>query len=426
MRSKNTIKNIIYTLLLQILTIACGFIIPKLIIKSFGSSVNGLVTSITQFLTYITLLESGFGPVVKSILYKPIANKDKSTIEEILKSSEKFFRKISYIFIAYIAILCFILPFIVSNEFDYAFTGSLILVISISTFAEYYFGMTYRLYLQAEQKTYIYAIIQIATLVLNTLLTVILIHFGASIHVVKLISASVFVLRPIIQNIYVKRKYKINLKNASGEYKIKQKWDGLAQHIAYVINNKTDIVILTICANLSEVSVYYIYLIIINSIKNLMQAFTDGVSASLGDMIAKEEYGILRKNFKKFTIIHGIISLIVYTITFILIIPFVSIYTKDITDTNYIRPIFAYIMVIAKFIETIRHPYNELIKSAGHFKQTKIGAWAEAIINIVLSLILVWKLGIIGVAIGTIVAITIRAIELIYHARKTILNKMVV
>ena len=68
MRSKKAIINIISSLVLQLVTVICGFIVPRLFIKSFGSNVNGLVTSITQFLAYITLLESGFGPVFKSIL----------------------------------------------------------------------------------------------------------------------------------------------------------------------------------------------------------------------------------------------------------------------------------------------------------------------------------------------------------------------
>ena len=152
MRTKKAIINILSTITLQLVTIICGFIVPRLIIDKFGSNVNGLINSITQFLAYITLLESGFGPVVKSVLYKPIAKKDKTTIQEILKTSEKFFRKIAYIFLAYIFALCILLPLVVSNEFDTIFTTSLVAIIAISTFAEYYFGMTYKLYLQAEQK----------------------------------------------------------------------------------------------------------------------------------------------------------------------------------------------------------------------------------------------------------------------------------
>ena len=93
MRSKKAIYNIVSTLVLQVVIVLYGFIVPKIIINKFGSDVNGLISSITQFLAYISLLESGFGPVVKAALYKPIANKDKKTIAGILKTSEKFFKE---------------------------------------------------------------------------------------------------------------------------------------------------------------------------------------------------------------------------------------------------------------------------------------------------------------------------------------------
>ena len=423
MRTKKTIINIISSVILQIVYIICGFVIPRLIISNFGSSVNGLVNSITEFLAYITLLESGFGPVVKSLLYKPIANKDKEKIKEILRASEKFFRKIAIIFLVYILLLCIIYPIIISGEFSNIFTISLVLIIAISTFAEYYFGMTYKLYLQAEQKTYVLSIIQILTLVLNVILIVVLIKFGASIHMVKFVSAIIFILRPILQNIYVKKKYKINLNATQDSYKIEQKWDGLAQHIAYVVHRNTDIVILTLFGNMAEVSVYSVYLLVINGVKSIVQSFTGGVDAIWGDMIAKGEQESLNKAFKKYENIYLIIATIAFGITFCLIIPFVTFYTKGITDVNYIRPVFAYLMVIAEYVWAIRQPYNDLVKAAGHFKQTRIGAWGEAISNIVISFILVWHFGIIGVAIGTLFAMSFRTIEFMYHTSKYILNR---
>lgn len=433
MRAKKTIINIISSVALQLITIICGFIVPRLIIGTYGSNVNGLIQSITQFLAYITLFESGFGPVLKSVLYKPIANKDKATIAEILKTSEKFFRKIAVIFLVYILVLCIVFPIIVNGEFSNIFTISLVLIIAISTFAEYYFGMTYKLYLQAEQKTYVISIIQISTLLINTIIIVALIKFGASIQVVKLVSAVIFVLRPIIQNLYVKKKYNINLKQAKninlkqakGDYKIEQKWDGLAQHIAFVVHQKTDIVIVTLCSNMAEVSVYSIYALIINKIKNLVQSFVGGVDAAFGDMLAKGEQDNLNRAFKKYENLYLTLATIVFSGTFCLIIPFVKFYTKGITDINYIRPLFAYIMVIAEFICIIRQPYNDLVKVAGHFKQTRIGAWIEAISNIVISLILVWQFGLVGVAVGTLFAMAFRTIEFMYHTSKYILNRSV-
>ncbi len=280
MRSKKAIKNIIASLLQQAITIICGLILPRAIIKTYGSSVNGLVSSITQFLAYIVLLEAGIGPVIKSVLYKPIANNDKEQIEKILKSAQRFFNVISYIFIAYLCVLCFVYPRLVNNEFSTGYTVSLLLIISISTFAEYFFGMVYNLYLQADQKTYVTTNIQSATTILNTVLCIVLIKLGMSIQIVKLVSAFVFVLRPILQNLYVRKKYNINLRNVKEKYELKQKWDGLVQHIASVIHDNTDVTLLTILGETKEISVYSVYLLVLKGIKSLAQSLVNGVIAS--------------------------------------------------------------------------------------------------------------------------------------------------
>lgn len=423
MRSKKAIKNIVSSLLLQLITVICGLILPRAIIGTYGSNVNGLISSITQFLAYITLLEAGIGPVIKSVLYRPIANKDKAQIEKILKSAQKFFDIISYIFIAYLIILCFVYPFLVNNEFSFGYTISLMIIISISTFAEYFFGMVYRLYLQAEQKTYITANIQTFTVVLNTIFSIILIKFGASIQIVKLVTAFIFVLRPLLQNIYVKKKYNINLKDVKEKYELKQKWDGLAQHIASVVHGNTDVTILTIFASTAEVSVYTVYLFVVNGVKNLVQAFTGGIDATFGDMHANNEHDKLNESFKNYEYFYYTIITIVFSCTLGLILPFIQVYTKGITDANYYRPLFGYLIVCAEYMWAIRLPYSSITLAVGHFKETQKGAWLEAIINIVLSVILVNKFGIIGVTIGTLVAMTIRTIEFMYHTSKYILKR---
>ena len=94
MRKKKLIWNTISSLVFQITTIICGFILPHLILHHFGSSINGLVNSITQFLAVITFLELGVGAVVQSSLYKPLADKDNEAISKIIVSANRFFRNI--------------------------------------------------------------------------------------------------------------------------------------------------------------------------------------------------------------------------------------------------------------------------------------------------------------------------------------------
>ena len=71
-RKKRLILNTCSSLIFQVITIVCGFILPRLILEAFGSAVNGLVNSITQFLAIISFLELGVGAVIQSSLYKPL------------------------------------------------------------------------------------------------------------------------------------------------------------------------------------------------------------------------------------------------------------------------------------------------------------------------------------------------------------------
>ena len=86
--------NILFSLLLQIVAVINSFITSKITINYFGSEINGLVSSINQFLNYISLLEGGVGAVIMAQLYKPIYENDKNKISDIISSSKKFFRQI--------------------------------------------------------------------------------------------------------------------------------------------------------------------------------------------------------------------------------------------------------------------------------------------------------------------------------------------
>lgn len=425
MRRKKAIYNLFTSIILQVVSIICGLIVPKLIISTYGSNLNGLINSITQFLAYITLLESGFGPVVLSILYKPIAKCDKNKIEKILKSAESFFRKISFIFVGYIIVLCIIYPIFINSNYDTLFTISLILIISISTFAEYFFGLTYNIYLQAEQQKYIISLIRLITTLINTIVICVLIKSNCSILLVKLISALIYSLRPILQNLYIKKKYNINLKEVKEKEVIKERWDGLSQHIAGTIYSNTDVTLLSFFGSLSEVSVYSVYNMIISSVKNFVSILTGSVEAGFGDMIAKNEKENLNKKFDIYEFIYFTTITIVYSCTSVLIVQFVKIYTNGITDANYIRNTFAFVLVTATFVHAIKSIYNTLAFTAGKFKETHKGSWVEAGSNLLISVCLVFKYGIVGVAIGTLISVFIRCIEFMVFTSKNILNRRV-
>lgn len=420
MEKRKVLYNTCSSIVNQIVTIICGFILPKLFLVYYGSEVNGLVSSITQFLSFVTFLEMGIGAVVQSNLYTPLASNDVLLLSRIMKSARRFYRIIAAAFSVYIVLLCVFYPLTVHSSFDTGFTIALIVIISVSSLMQYYFGIVNQILLNADQKSYIPLLLQSSTLIVNTLVCFLLMKLGFSIQIVKLGTAFIYLIRPLGQYFYVKRKYKIDYSVELNDEPIKQKWNGLSQHIAAMVLEHTDVVVLTLFSTLVNVSIYTVYYNVVCGVRRLFSSVIDSLRASFGKFIAKDDFKQLGISFNHMEyVIHFCIS-IIFSCTFILIVPFVEVYTKGIDDANYIVPVFAMVLTCAYCFYCLRVFYNMLILAAGHYKQTQIAAFIEALINLIISVIAVSKYGLVGVAIGTLVAMAYRVCYLIWYLSKNI------
>ncbi len=425
MRQKRLALNTVASLALEVVTIISGLILPRLILDAYGSAVNGLVNSITQFLTFISFLELGVGAVVQSSLYGPLARGDNEEISKIISSAQKFFHRIALILLGYVAVLIIFYPLLVDQNFDWMYTALLIAAMSISSFAQYYFGVVDRLLLSADQHGYVQYGAQIVTLILNTVASVILIQLGAGIHIVRLTTSVIYLLRPLFLRWYVDKHYSIDRKIKYAEEPIKQKWNGIAQHIAAVVLDGTDTVVLSIFSTLSNVSVYSVYNMVVYGVKRLFTSMTNGMQSLLGELWAKKETQSLKETFSWFEWVIHTCTTIVFGCTAVLIVPFVSVYTKGVTDANYIQPLFAALLTLANAGHCLRLPYNVMILAAGHYKQTQHNYIIAAVLNIVVSVLAVMKWGLIGVAIGTLIAMVYQTVWMaIYNSKHLVQGTM--
>ena len=422
-RSKKGFLNTFSHLFNQVVTAACGFIVPKLMLETFGSEVNGMISSITSFLGVVALMESGFGSVAKTAFYKPLAVSDRQGVSSVYNATESFFRKIALIFLGYCVILSFVFPLIKESSFDYFFTMTLVLVLGIQSFMQYYFGISYTLLFNADQCGYVSGFLQVVVIILNAVLTVFLLKFGAGVHLVKFVSAMVFITKPVVMNIYGRNKYKIDRRIPEDKKSLAQKWDNFGQSIALYIHTKTDSVLITLFLNYSEVSVYSVYSLVTTSLSAIIVAISSGFVSGLGNMYAKNEKETFNKVFSLYEFVNTTISFLFYTMAFILIIPFVRTYTANIADVDYIRPLFGGAIIAGELLYCLRLPYYYMITNARHYKQIKNGAYIEAGLNIGISLVLINFLGITGLAIGTGVAMLFRTSQIVAYCSKNIINR---
>ncbi len=424
-RSKKAIYNIVVLAIYELISFACNLILPRLILQSFGSEYNGIVSSVTQFLNFMLILRMGISGPTRVALYKALANNNDNKVSGIIKATEIYMRKIGFILIMYIALLAIIFPFISTSSISPTETMLLVLIIGIGAFAEYFWGITAHILLSADQTQYVYYLLQSVSTVLSTIAAVVLINFGANIIEVRIAAAVFFVLTPIILNFVVKKKYNLNKHSKPDNAGLKDRWNAMGHSIANIIHSFTDITVLTLLVDIKIVSVYTVYYLVFNAIKKIMNIFTTGLEAGFGNMLARNEITGANKIFDIFEFLMYSFSSVIYSCTLVLIMPFISLYTRGINDVNYIVPLFAFLAILAQISASIRQPYLTVVQAAGHYKQTRTGAFLEATINVVLSVVLTYYLGLIGVIIGTLVANLFRTTQYVFYLRKNILKRKI-
>lgn len=416
--------NASFSLLLQVALAVSGLLVPRYFIAVYGSPVNGLVSSITQFISYINLAEAGVGAAGTVALYRPLADKDTNRINGVLSATRVFYLRSGMIFAGLIVLLTIFYPYFVDSEIqDVSFIRLMIFLLSISGIIDYFFLGKYRVLLMADQRGYILYGIQFIGTIIMTVLSLWQINIGCSALLVKGTAAAVFILRSVAAIIYCKlhyRNYQFNgfpLKDA-----FSQRNAAFLHQIVGAIANNAAVVLLTLMLKrdaLSEVSVYSVYNLVAYSLATLLTSLTNGLTPSFGEVISKGEKDVLKRSYGSYEMILFLIIFICYTCMAVLLHPFVSLYSMKFDDgVNYVRPALVLIFTLAGVLQSVRHPALTLICAAGHYKETQGRAIIELTISLVFSLTLTPRFGILGVMTAVCLSYLYRTVDVIIYSAK--------
>lgn len=422
MRSEQALKNMVSNLILQVTVFLSGIILPRFFLEAYGSSINGMVTSANQFLTYLTLAEAGIGSASIVALYIPLAEGNTDEINSVLSAAKQYYYKSGYLFLGLVLGLVLVYPYLIIQQLPQALVRGMLLVLAGNTAIDFFFMGKYRILLMADQKSYVSAVVEALGTILNMIITVGLIYLNVHVVLVKCVGVMIFVFRFLVVKRYVQRNYVyVNFKVTPHLSALKQKGAALVHQIVGIIVNNTDVVLLTILLgrnSLLEVSVYGIYYMIVSAMNMLLNSFSNGLTAGFGEVISKQEKETLKASFQSFEYLYYIVLFIVCVCMGVLLLPFVGIYTINMTDADYIRPAIALLFTSITFLQNIRIPSMTIVSAAGHFKETQGQAIMEAVINLIISLMLIKPLGMAGVLIGTICSYFYRSIRIMYYTGK--------
>lgn len=410
-RTQKAALNTTMSAISEVVQLVCGLILPRLILAHFGSTYNGVTSSARQLLDAVSILTVGIAGSTRVALYRSLADKDNAKTSAIIRATEQYMHKVGYVLLGLLAALVVVYPMFVDTGYAWYEVAPLILAAGVSASGRYFFGTAYNALLSADQSIYISRFFLICANILNVVISVILIKSGCSVQVVKLTSSFVLVMNPVMRAVYVRRKYKLDRKCEPDKSALSMRRDVMAHSIANIVHDHTDVVVLTLFCNIKLVSVYTVYNLVMSALKKTQVVFTGGIEAVFGNMWVKGEVDRIRQGLEDFEYIIATFASVVFSTALVMILPFISLYTKGVHDIEYLLPSYAIVIIAAQMFHSFRTPYVTLVQGVGHYKQTKNGAYAEAAINLIISVILVQFVGIVGVAIGTLVANIFRTVQ---------------
>lgn len=420
--TQKAFNNIISSMLYQFITLALGIIIPRLVLVNLGSESNGLLNSVNQALTYLSLLEGGIGLTISKALYKPIAQKNIKEINGITAASNIFFKKVGTAYFAGVIVISIVFPITIKTSLPPLTVFLVVILTAMPGVINFWFHQKYRILISIYGKNYVLTNLSSATYIISSIIKIILLINGYGLVAVQLLYFCIQLSQMLFISWYIRKLCPwINLKEKPMLNKIGQRGDVFLHQIANFVFSSTDMLILTYFCNLKVVSVYSIYAMLFSVVKGLGNNFITSFTFAMGQKFHTDfaEY----KRLHNFTETYNmIINFSLFLVLYECILPFLKLYTAGVEDINYIDRWLSIFFVAINLLEAGRYPSQKAIEFAGEFKNTRIHALVEAIINLTVSIISVQIIGIYGVLLGTIAALLIRNILMIKFAFKKILN----
>lgn len=425
MKDNKFAKNVIVGFGAQVIALILGIIVPRFILESYGSDTNGILSTVTQIFTYLALLEAGVSQSAQIALYNPIVKKDENQINIVLSAANMYFRKLTVPYGFGVVLLAIALPFVLKTELAGETIVGIVLLEGISEVCNFYFIQVKSCLLGVLGKSYINNGIMLLNRILVYIIKIVLASLHANILLLQCGFVLITFIKIILYSLYIKRKFPwVKFDKYDKQYKLKDRNSFVLSEVAWTVFSSTDMIVLSIFLNAKMSSVYSVYNMIFANINVLLSTVYYSICYVLGYAYHKnmKEYEKTHDSFM--SVFVGAMTILI-SVAYVLTIPFVKLYTQGINDVEYIYPLLPFLFCMIQLLSWSRFISGNLTSLAGYAKQTSYISLTEAIINIVMSVILVNQFGINGVVSATVIALPVKVIWCNYIADKKVMHRSV-
>lgn len=402
MRFKKSILNMIAGFGSMMINGIFSFIKIAIIVRLLGNEINGLNNLIGQIFNFLMISEAGLSLATITLLYKPIANKDNEQINKIVSGSIKIIGYIIIIISLLAIFISFLVPYfikdtILTNEYI-----SLVFVLFAFKALVPQISQPLKAYVIARQEEYFINFLKIISNILLNLIEIYLI-LSTSDYLSMLVGGLIFTIfsELIIILILIKKYPFIKIFNKNKDYSAITHMKELVKVNAVSTAAKSvDPIVISRVIGINTTSFYSNYSYVQNFLQSILGAILGSVTPMFGDMFAKNEDRLYQK-FNMYIVISNFIASSAALCFYAFIQQFILLWVgKSSLFSGNIALLFSLLV----YMYTAMRPINTLVVTNGFFKLSSKSAIYETIINIVLSIVLSIKFGVVGVLIASVIS----------------------
>lgn len=415
MRTNNMLKNVFTNFLNNFLSYLLRFVSRIVFVRVLSEvylGVNGLLSNV---LGLLALTELGIGTAIGYTLYDPLAKKDDKKVLSLMKFYKKTYRIISLVIFVLGIILLPFLDFFIKDASVVSNLSIIYLIYLINMVIGYLYSYK-RTLVVSDQKNYKIMPYIMFFSILTSILQIISLLIFKNYFVYLIIQTFCIILENIIINRFIDKEYPYLKDIESAKPLKKEELTKIRKNIfalifhkigSYVVNS-TDNLVISKYIGIVTTGIYSNYVLIINIINSFFQMVVNNLIASFGNLISLEQE---KKRFLVFKEINMLTFMFysVVTVGFIILFnPVISLcFGSDLT-----LPFIVVLLIsISNYIQGMTNTVITIQSSAGLYTKDAYVSIIQALVNIIISVILVNKIGLSGVVIGTIVCMLIQLIN---------------
>lgn len=406
-RKEKTIRNLIYAWINQGFTVIMNMLVRIIFVHILAKEYLGISGLFNNIITILSVAELGIGDAIIYNLYEPLAKNDQKRIKALMQFYQRVYICIGlFILIAGISLTPYISWFI--KEIPNIPHLQFIYILFICNAASSYFFSYKGTLINADQKDYvlkklrvrimffIYVAQIVILLIFKNYIAYLLLQVASTIIINISFSLTADHMYPFLTD-----KQKIPLEQFQFHQIVKNTKALIFHKVSSVIVFSTDNLIISKFTGLSNVADYSNYILIQETLTSILTPIFSALTPSIGNLIAIEDTKKSIDTFWKIMFLDAWLYENCTLCFFCLAQDFVRLCFGE----NYLISINILFIIVINFYLTGMRRCTLIFKNTyGLFTQNWYIPLLEALINLIVSVLLVWKLGVIGVLLGTTIS----------------------